>query len=447
MSTLNKYTVLVVLLFLMILGCSKQTTSTLPTHHITLPVEGMEDIRLSSIEGMIAFELNCANQNGIWIANQDVSSPKLIAETKFWNIARACPTPAPGSPYQELAAMEKVENREHFWYSAPFWSPDGTKLGFYRNMLDYVQADEETASRIEVYPHWDCSVDPIQHVCPGGIIYDLHTGEYTHLNMWGLSFAPNSQFVAAFKTCAARTSEECQQLSTMGALGLRVFNLRTENVVYQDPEAVLASSSHSTNNFRWSPNGQYLCYATYVGDSEDDYRAEGRLRIAQVNTSEILANLPGLRCAWAPDSTQIAYINYPTTHLYVSPQTQVEYYIARMELRNYDLITGEEQILFVGQQLYGEEYSIDVAWSPDGKYLAFTFDPLVNEEMLEDVPWGDSPDIPMRLIILDVRSGETWETSELSIQTGDHGWIKWSPDSHKVYLSSTEAAYVEVTVP
>lgn len=427
---------------------------------IPFPVKYAWDIRFSHDETRLVYALYCSDQAGIWIADRDGHHLRQVQQEKNPDPI-PCPTPGPTPALGQWVEPEPVDiNAFSHWedYHHPLWSPDDTKIAYYRGVANMfaIPGMEKLYNCVSTGP---------DRLCPGSIIYDLSTEEYLSLDMVeGISFSPDSQKVALFRDCrwgggggsCRELAPESGTVQLLGdSLGFHVIDLQTRRIVYRDPAVGLDDDRRFTGNaFHWSPDGQLLCYPTeisYLIEEQYHHRPQGKLRIVRLDAPDQKIDLPGLTCAWAPDSRRISYTVYPSARYYTSTQTNLKYAIHLAELHTYDILTKEDYVLFAQEVKEGMLQFGHVEWSPSGKYIAFTFTPLSDEKLLENwQSWG-LPKVQTRLIVVDVATKQYWQSKE-SVASDPLYWMEWSSDSKKIRLldssySPIDKFYLEIAVP
>jgi hypothetical protein len=431
-------------------------------HHIQLPLAYVWGFNLSHDGQRVAYHLPCSQQAGIWIASRDGTQARLIQREPLADNLAPCPTPtlSPTSEPGECewytpepvnqAAIEKWKGYEE--YHTPFWSPMDTRLIYVWGLTHPLAVAREDVL---------CTSGP-GRLCPlGSVIHDLTTGETLALDMiWGVSFSPDDQKVALYRLCqwgpvgdCVEVGSDTQTVQLLGeGLGLHVMAWRSRQVVYTDTEALPEYGwTYTGKAFRWSPDGQSLCYPMEKDATRLDFRPVGKVRIVALAEPEHPTDIAGERCAWAPDSQRIAYVRYPTSSRYTAPQTDEQYIIHQFELRSYDVATGKDQLLFAGENWFGFAQFDHLEWSPDGKYLAFDLQPFEGKLPNPKAPSHDDKMLThRRIVILNVETGAHWETGAVS--TNDADWMRWSPDSQRLLVESsfgdlTHQEYLEIKVP
>jgi hypothetical protein len=449
-------------LIVVAVACGQQAP--LSVQHVRLPLVNLRDFDLSHDGQRVAYHLPCSQQAGIWIASRDGTQARLIQREPLADNLAPCPTPtlSPTSEPGECewytpepvnqAAIEKWKGYEE--YRIPFWSPMDTKLIYVWGLTHPLAVAREAAL---------CTPGP-ERLCPlGSVIHDLTTGETLALDMIrGISFSPDDQKVALYRLCqwgvvgdCVEVSPDTQTVQLLGdGLGLHVMAWPSRQVVYTDTEALPEYSwAYRGKAFRWSPDGKSLCYPVEKDKIWTDFRPVGKVRIVALAEPEQPTDIAGRRCVWAPDSQRIAYVRYPTSSRYAAPQTDEQYIIHQFELRSYDVATGEDRILFAGENWFGYSTSQfdHLEWSLDGRYLAFDLMPFEGRLPNPDAPSHDDKILThRRVVILNVETGAYWETGKMPLDDAD--WMRWSADSRTLLVESsssdpTHQAYLEIKVP
>jgi hypothetical protein len=446
---------IIVLLFLVLIGAGctlKLDSVNLPVRRITLPVQYAMFTRFSHGGKRIAYELYCSDQVGIWIADRDGRHARQVQPEQFPDAPPPCSTPAPPKPGELVKPLpfDMASYRPRESYGSPHWSPDDSKLAYFRGVTLIALSGMEKLI--------NCKSSGPERLCPGTVIYDLNTGEHLSLDMMrGASFSPDGQKAAVFRECTwERGSDKCVEISPESAqiigdnFGLQVIDLSARRVVYTDTAALLDVMRESVGeSFPWSPDGQSLCYPVWAGGAGSNSPYPGELRIARVDAPGSQVDLTGRMCAWAPDSRRISYVIYPSSRYYTSTRTGLMSSIIQAELHVYDLLTNQDRLLFAGET-FQRQFN-QVGWSPDGKYIAFPFD-FIDEKRIESTKGYESPRPQPRLIVVEVATGKYWQ-SESIVDVGSVNWMEWGSDSTKVFVLAPrvnigpESYYLEIAVP
>lgn len=463
-----RYTFLLLLLILIggVAVSRWRLSSRLTVQRMPVPIKYASNVQLSHDGSRVVYRLSCSDQGGIWIADRDGGYARLIQGETFAGHPEPCPTSGPtptvGDSWVQAEPFDLASYRPWESYDFPYWSPDDTKLVYraYPTVYAFPNMDQ----------YGNCQSLKPDRLCNGSVIYDLTTGESLQLDMVsGLSFSPDSQQLAVFRECQVSYDPKkgCIGLLPESATiqlfgnhyGLNVIDLRTKRVIYADAAARVEWDHRFTGKgFRWSPDGQSLCYPTEFGNEELvssrnllHYRDKGKLRVVQLETPGQVIDLDGLACAWAPDSRHISYVIYLSARFYTA-KSGTEYAIYPAELHLRDLTTGQDRLLFTQEVLGGHKLD-HIVWSPNGMYIAFTYRPFLDDKELEGLRPGEEPNLPWKFAVLDIATGKTREIEGPSIPSS-LSWMEWSLDSRKIYLddarsslSSRKAYYLEISVP
>jgi Tol biopolymer transport system component len=175
-------------------------------------------------------------------------------------------------------------------------------------------------------------------------------------------------------------------------------------------EVTVPKVAGRTTSLSWSPDGKSLLLCGGPGGGRSSCRI-----VEVVSGSDLLEAIatqgeqtPTRGAVWAPDGSAVYYATWVTSE-------------GRGRIMKRDLGTGKEEVLY---SLDGSHNPIQLAASPDGKFLAFalvTFPKNVTEH---------------RVMLLPTGRGDARELARVEPRNRLRaGTIDWSPDSRYVYFA------------
>jgi Tol biopolymer transport system component len=162
-------------------------------------------------------------------------------------------------------------------------------------------------------------------------------------------WSPDGKFIAFVKSESTRRFS----LDSWSTKGLFIYNMETGQV----REHANKTLEH-LYSLSWSPDGKYIT-ATVLGGMGLKHTNIG----IEVNSSRYFKlNVTGCRPEFSPDGSRIGW-----------GRTDYEFNIAKINMNRSVPVLDKDKINFLQVQKGYEVYHLD--WSPDGKYIAFSFGP------------------------------------------------------------------------
>jgi Tol biopolymer transport system component len=307
-----------------------------------------------------------------------------------------------------LMLVVKVEGDPPFDMQ-PTWSPDGRLVAFTCRTATITEMVERltgpfvelfTGSRplAVAYSYFDEELDTCIVQADGGgriRLTDNHVADYSP------SWSPDGQYIAFMSDRDGRT-----EVFVMGSDGSHPMRIsRTEGVSDSPPV--------------WSPDGQKLCFAALDSQESDDLGAfVEHLYIASRDgrTQYRLTSLSGHeeKPRWSPNGEFIAFVRRPEGF---GIDRQVEIRVMAPDG------SGEKTLLAGMWNIAG------LAWSPDGKKLAFV---------------GGEVGSHWAIHLLDVGTGSMVPVTDKDKIRSLDGHVAWSPDGERIAFISHDVYIVEV---
>jgi dipeptidyl aminopeptidase/acylaminoacyl peptidase len=205
----------------------------------------------------------------------------------------------------------------------------------------------------------------------------------------------------------------------------QVFLLRTDGGEAEK----LTSAKTGVRNFRWGPEGRFIAYTmtdTLTSEEESENEAKDdeividqelkyqRLYVMDLETREPVRispdNIHVSEFDWSPDGSQFA------VQISNTPHVDDVYWHSRLVVM--ERSSGEIETLVEGT--LG-----NIAWSPDGKTIAF-FHPAAN--LTTNIPAVISPSGGQPRLLIQNFPGSVW-------------MMKWMPDSQRLMLFALDGVY------
>jgi Tol biopolymer transport system component len=239
----------------------------------------------------------------------------------------------------------------------PKWSPDGQRLAFTSSQAGYSQSDSLTVMNADGSEK--------KHIIPPKI--------FGHSSIYGYSWSPDGTKILYWGSP--------QDIQVVNADGSNHRNLT-------------ASSLTAELDAAWSPDGTRIAFAKYQNDESQifDMNPDGSNQLQLTFDAG-----RHLNPTWSPDSRKIAYLRWlnQKTELFVM---------------NSD---GSGQVKLADVPL-----ETPLAWSPDGKYIAFNSKPASNSTLWQ----------------IHLVKPDGSELKPLTTGANDRDF-SWSPDSKQILFS------------
>jgi Tol biopolymer transport system component len=223
------------------------------------------------------------------------------------------------------------------WASQPDWSSDSEKIVFTCHYPSLPQVWEDRGKELF---QWGYIPDATE-IC----VMDMDSGGLVRLTDNSVSdtspaWSPSGQLIA-YETEAG----EGNTIAIVERDGTLVETFTTNLDIL------------STQDLVWSPDGKRICFA--ARDSlQHDQGINLYLADLEREVVDPLTTLPGdeLECQWSPDETQVAFVSYPTGFKWLLSEEAIVQTIDEEKLN-----TVVEGFAGIG----------DLSWSPDGTQMAF----------------------------------------------------------------------------